>query len=1019
MKIKMTLAAIMLICLSFTPAQSREAGSSGDQSIRICMVTGATPDAVVEQWYPMVTYLSEAVGHPFEIVISESYDEMIKDFEAGRVDIVIGGALNYVMTEDSANVVLLAEAKRPEDYDPEGVIIAGEESGISNLEDLKGKSFAFTDPYSTTGYLLPRIFMADAGIADPTKYFSDVAFSGHHAQSIESVASGARDAAAVAGYLAADAIRRGRAPIKIIAKTGPVPPEPAFARSSLDPELILRIKDALLTMHERMPPDIMHKLIMTRMAEVTDQDFDSVRKAEKKLKALSPMPYSVDYSLMPNALSKAVGSTKIKGVLWTMATPVAAAAALVIALLALKRRAKRELRLHLGLAVMAAMVLTALFAGWLASIGLSNELENISLGWQRSLNSFRANASVAAAADDARTIGSLIHGFAAQPGVLYAKVIRNGHYIADSEGRDTGYSIVPKIVSGTFHSGAMGAIEAVSFVTAGDKRYASIIAGFDLHSLKAAVHGWASASTLFTLTLAALGALISLYWSRIVTQPITSFAAAVNSMRAGKRPELRPCDRQDEIGVLMRGFAEMEAEIRGASGLLGQKSMELSEAKQVITSIGEMEPAIEDEIEIQGIDREETEDLRCKIAQIEHEIPRLKELRATRIIGDSPEFLKVVRDIIIRSRDTDPVLLYGESGSGKTGVAEAIHALSARSEKRLVEYNCAEFSAADPMIVLGKLFGYGRDSGLAGVGREGQKGILEEADGATLFLDEIALLPFVTQGALLLPLEGRPFNPAAGKGDQALSDVRIIFASNVDLEEEVRAGRFRHDLLRRIKSRGLIEIPPLRSRMEDMDALAAHFLDIWSTEKGSPMRFSTESLELLKKYDYHKFNIAELASAVKVAADNAHFKGVGEIRPELFGGDIADLLRIERSMTEAAIFDDDETGEIKVLRKHGFRIASSEQELGYSRDAKTLTNHLRGMAFKALVKTGFRADAASRAIAGDTGTQAASRVRRKIDLYLKNAEKLVSSGGEERLLNNLPQKYRQYVEEAVRRYKKT
>src|SRR4029077_18153610 len=129
--------------------------------------------------------------------------------------------------------------------------------------------------------------------------------------------------------------------------------------------------------------------------------------------------------------------------------------------------------------------------------------------------------------------------------------------------------------------------------------------------------------------------------------------------------------------------------------------------------------------------------------------------------------------------------------------------------------NCAELGAADSAITAGKLFGFGKGSGLQNIAKDGQPGMLEESDGGTLFFDEIHRLPQETQAMLLLPIEGRAFNPAAGKGDPKTVDVKFIFATNVDLKAEAQAGRFPFDLYQRL-AQSQIKVPALRERRDDI-----------------------------------------------------------------------------------------------------------------------------------------------------------------------------------------------------------
>jgi two-component system, NtrC family, response regulator AtoC len=188
------------------------------------------------------------------------------------------------------------------------------------------------------------------------------------------------------------------------------------------------------------------------------------------------------------------------------------------------------------------------------------------------------------------------------------------------------------------------------------------------------------------------------------------------------------------------------------------------------------------------------------------------------IIGASPP-MQEVRDLIdkvVRSQATS-VLITGESGTGKELVARAIHYRSDRAQAPLMEVNCSSFHES---LLENELFGHER--GAFTDASEMKKGLVELCDGGTLFLDEVADMSLATQAKLLRFIDYRNFKRVGGAHDIAV-DIRIVAATNKDLEAEVRAGRFRSDLYFRLKVVS-IHLPPLRDRGADIDTLARHFL---------------------------------------------------------------------------------------------------------------------------------------------------------------------------------------------------
>ncbi|HPM42061.1 MAG TPA: phosphate/phosphite/phosphonate ABC transporter substrate-binding protein, partial [bacterium] len=210
----------LLAAATLLPPAARAGESSRPEStIRLCVVVSSSPDYVILQWYPMLTYLTGAIGRPFEILIRDSYEDMLDDYRRGEIDLLMSGPFNYVKTKQAAGATLVAAAERLDPKRFHGVIAVRGASPVDSLEELRGKTFAFTEPYSTTGYLLPRLIMADAGIVQPADFFREVVFSGHHAEALEAVISGHVDAAAFVSYLVDETKRDRGIDLKVIATT--------------------------------------------------------------------------------------------------------------------------------------------------------------------------------------------------------------------------------------------------------------------------------------------------------------------------------------------------------------------------------------------------------------------------------------------------------------------------------------------------------------------------------------------------------------------------------------------------------------------------------------------------------------------------------------------------------------------------------------------------------------------------------------------------------------------------------
>jgi DNA-binding NtrC family response regulator len=248
------------------------------------------------------------------------------------------------------------------------------------------------------------------------------------------------------------------------------------------------------------------------------------------------------------------------------------------------------------------------------------------------------------------------------------------------------------------------------------------------------------------------------------------------------------------------------------------------------------------------------------------------------IIGKSEGMLRVFDLVAQIAPSRSTVLVQGESGTGKEVVAKAIHANSPRRDKPFVPIH----SGAMPTELLeSTLFGHTRGAFTSAVAAK--KGLFEVANGGTLFLDEIATMGGETQAKILRVLQDKRFMQLGGTHEIQV-DVRIIAATNTDLRQAVAQGKFREDLFYRLNVI-TIEMPPLRSRREDIPLLAAHFLDRYTRENGTTARtISPEALRILVDYDWPG-NVRELENAIERAVVLSSGPTIGpDLLPEQITG---------------------------------------------------------------------------------------------------------------------------------------
>jgi formate hydrogenlyase transcriptional activator len=257
---------------------------------------------------------------------------------------------------------------------------------------------------------------------------------------------------------------------------------------------------------------------------------------------------------------------------------------------------------------------------------------------------------------------------------------------------------------------------------------------------------------------------------------------------------------------------------------------------------------------------EELQSLRDRLARenvyLQEEIRR--EHPFEELVGSSPPLLALLRQVEQVAPTDTSVLILGETGTGKELVARAIHNRSARRDRPLVKVNCAAISAG---LVESELFGHVKGAFTGALER--RVGRFELADGGTIFLDEIGELPLETQVKLLRVLQEQEFEPV-GSSRSVRVDVRVIAATNRDLPEAIRSGRFRPDLFYRLNVFP-IEVPPLRSRRSDIPQLVTFFLSGFVKKFGK--RISSVSLETMTRLTSYAWpgNIRELQNIVERA----------------------------------------------------------------------------------------------------------------------------------------------------------
>lgn len=228
------------------------------------------------------------------------------------------------------------------------------------------------------------------------------------------------------------------------------------------------------------------------------------------------------------------------------------------------------------------------------------------------------------------------------------------------------------------------------------------------------------------------------------------------------------------------------------------------------------------------------------------------------MMGRSSIILKTFEQIKAVAKTRSPVLILGESGVGKELVARAIHAENREGKTPFVAINCAEIPSE---LLESELFGHS-EGAFTGANRN-QEGLILQAEGGTLFLDEIGELPMAMQSKLLRFLEDQTVRPLGGKRVRKI-DVKIVVATNRELEREVQEGGFREDLYYRLEALSLL-VPPLRDRTEDLEILTQHFFQSFKKRYEKPkLEIGHDFLEGMRSHDFPG-NIRELKNMIERA----------------------------------------------------------------------------------------------------------------------------------------------------------
>ena len=446
---------------------------------------------------------------------------------------------------------------------------------------------------------------------------------------------------------------------------------------------------------------------------------------------------------------------------------------------------------------------------------------------------------------------------------------------------------------------------------------------------------------------------------------------------------------------------------------LTSKEDQLQQSKEKLNQI-------ELQLQQESISKEEIQNQANKsksvILKLEKEINDLKsydseEINKSKITVDFENIIysKIsemanVLDLVLKVVANDiPVLIIGDTGTGKEMIANAIHKKSNRKHAPFIAVNCG---ALTETLLESELFGHEKGSFTGAVAM--RKGKFELADGGVIFLDEVSETSPAFQAKLLRVLQESTFERVGGEKSIKVN-IRVIAATNKYLQDEIEQGRFRSDLFYRLNGFP-ISIPPLKERVEDIPLLAEHFLE----KHGFNLSFSENSIRVLLNYSWPG-NVRELENIVRRSAIMTSSANRKLVQEEDLPDDIKS---IHSNKITDPIHKPLEVQILESLRTLKFSrsaISQTAKSLG-NKDRGTITEYFRGNCFQYLVSSGFDISKAAKIIADSNDEELVEAVKAKINEYLSNLKSSISSSDSldiKSISKGLPKKYHPYLKEVV------
>ena len=441
-----------------------------------------------------------------------------------------------------------------------------------------------------------------------------------------------------------------------------------------------------------------------------------------------------------------------------------------------------------------------------------------------------------------------------------------------------------------------------------------------------------------------------------------------------------------------------------------KKQFQVNEAKEKLT---ELQNLLEHETTLSEKTKQLAQQQKEEILKFEKELSDLQtsdvpgknamKLQVANIVYSENSKMANVLELVAKvGKDDISVLITGETGTGKEIVARAIHNVSNRKDKPFVAINCGSLPET---LLESELFGHEKGAFTGAHAR--RKGRFELANGGTIFLDEITETTPKFQTRLLRVLQESTFERLGG--EQTLKvDVRVIAATNKNLQDEIGKTHFRADLFYRLNGFP-IHLPLLRERSEDIPLLAVHFLKKYPYDP--VFSFSDRVMEIFQNYSWQG-NVRELENVVRRAALLAQ----SENRKIIRESDLPEEILKQEIKLDFTSFEDQILEVMRSLKFSHSAISQTAKTLG-NRDRGTITEYFRGICFEQLVNSDFDVNKAATIIAGTDEKGIVEKVKNKIEGYQNNVRNSIDlfekKGTDSPIFKGLPKKYYVYLEQVI------